>query len=64
MSIGPIWSALLVALLQTPHRFQTKRQLWAYGDLAIRTSFRDDSVPWMLKDACAFELASRLHDPP
>jgi len=30
-SIGPIRSALLVALLQTPHRFRTKRQLWAYS---------------------------------
>ena len=29
-SIGPIRSALLVALLQTPHRFRTKRQLWAW----------------------------------
>jgi transposase len=29
--IGPIRSALLVALLQTPHRFRTKRQLWAYS---------------------------------
>src|SRR6266700_4805677 len=30
-SIGPIRAALLVALLQTPHRFRTKRQLWAYS---------------------------------
>src|SRR6266571_1826982 len=27
--IGPIRAGLLVALLQTPHRFRTKRQLWA-----------------------------------
>jgi transposase len=27
-SIGPIRAALLLALLQTPHRFRTKRQLW------------------------------------
>jgi transposase len=40
--IGPIWSALLVALLQTPHRFRTKRQLWAYCGLAIRTSSSAD----------------------
>ena len=33
--IGPIRAALLVALLQTPHRFRTKRQLWAYSGLAI-----------------------------
>jgi transposase len=36
-SIGPIRGALLVALLQTPHRFRTKRQLWAYVGLALRT---------------------------
>ena len=36
-AIGPIRAALLVALLQTPHRFRTKRQLWAYIGLALRT---------------------------
>ena len=36
-SIGPIRAALLIAILQTPHRFRTKRQLWAYGGLAIET---------------------------
>src|SRR6185503_7071322 len=35
--IGPIRSALLVALLQTPHRFRTKRQLWAYSGFAVQT---------------------------
>ena len=36
-SIGPIRAALLIALIQTPHRFRTKRQLWAYCGLALRT---------------------------
>jgi len=36
-SIGPIRAALLVALLQTPYRFRTKRQLWAYIGLALKT---------------------------
>src|SRR6266481_3997711 len=36
-SIGPIRSALLVAWLQTPHRFRTKRQLWAYRGFAVET---------------------------
>jgi transposase len=36
-SIGPIRAALLVALIQTPHRFRTKRQLWAYCGLALKT---------------------------
>jgi transposase len=35
--IGPIPSALLVALIQSPHRFRTKRQLWAYSGLALET---------------------------
>jgi transposase len=36
-SVGPIRAALLVALVQTPHRFRTKRQLWAYSGLALET---------------------------
>src|SRR6266576_2877898 len=36
-SLGPIRSALAVALIQTPHRFRTKRQLWAYSGLALET---------------------------
>src|SRR5207253_500014 len=36
-SLGPIRSALAVALIQTPHRFRTKRQLWTYSGLALET---------------------------
>jgi len=36
-SIGAIRAALLIALLQTPYRFRTKRQLWAYSGLALQT---------------------------
>ena len=35
--IGPLRAAHLVALMQTPHRFRTKRQLWTYSGLAIDT---------------------------
>ena len=35
--IGPIRAALLIALIQTPHRFRSKRQLWAYSGLALAT---------------------------
>ena len=35
--MGPIRSALAVALIQTPNRFRTKRQLWAYSGLALET---------------------------
>lgn len=34
-SIGPIRAAVLIAIVQTPHRFRTKRQLWAYSSLAL-----------------------------
>jgi hypothetical protein len=33
-AIGPIRSAQIVATVVTPHRFRTKRQLWAYCGLA------------------------------
>ena len=36
-SIGPIRAALLIALIQTPHRFRTKRQFWSYIGLALKT---------------------------
>jgi transposase len=35
--IGPIRAARLLALMQTPHRFRSKRQLWAYSGLGIAT---------------------------
>jgi transposase len=35
--VGPVRTALLIALIQTPHRFRTKRQLWAYSGLALET---------------------------
>jgi transposase len=31
--IGPIRAALVMALIQTPHRFRTKRHLWTYSGL-------------------------------
>jgi transposase len=36
-SIGSIRAALLIALIQTPHRFRTKRPLWKYSGFAIET---------------------------
>ena len=37
--LGRIRSVLAVALMQTPHRFRTKRQLWAYSiGLETRTN--------------------------
>jgi hypothetical protein len=35
--LGPIRVALLLAILQTPWRFRTKRNLWAYAGLAVTT---------------------------
>jgi transposase len=34
---GPIRAAMCLATLQTPWRFRTKRQLWAYAGLAVVT---------------------------
>jgi transposase len=36
-SIGPIRAAVLLGILQTPHRFRTKRQLWTFSGLGIET---------------------------
>jgi hypothetical protein len=36
-SIGPIRAAVLMGILQTPYRFRTKRQLWAYSGVGIET---------------------------
>jgi transposase len=35
--LGPVRVALLLATLQTPWRFRTKRQLWSYAGLAVVT---------------------------
>lgn len=35
--IGPLRAAQLLALMQTPHRFRSKRQLWTYSGLAVVT---------------------------
>ena len=35
--IGPIRAARLIALMQTSHRFRSKRQLWTYSGLGIET---------------------------
>jgi len=41
-SIGPIRAAELLGILQTPHRFRTKRQLWTYCGLGVMTSSSAD----------------------
>jgi transposase len=35
--LGPVRAALLIGRVQTPHRFRSKRQFWAYCGLAIET---------------------------
>ena len=34
-SIGPIRPGVLLGILQTPHRYRAKRQLWTYSSLGI-----------------------------
>ena len=41
-SIGPIRSAALLGIVQTPHRFRTKRQLWTYSGFGIETHSSTD----------------------
>jgi transposase len=38
--LGPIRVALLLGRVQTPHRFRSKRQFWAYCGLALETRSR------------------------
>ena len=35
--LGPIRSALIIAVIDTPHRFRTRQQLWSYSGLAVVT---------------------------
>src|SRR3981189_1389236 len=35
--IGPIRAAIVIAVMQTPHRFRTKRHLWTYSGRALET---------------------------
>ena len=35
--IGPLRATQLLALMQTPYRFRSKRQLWTYSGLAVET---------------------------
>ncbi len=35
--IGPVRAAEIVAIIVTPHRFRTRRQLWPYAGLAVTT---------------------------
>jgi transposase len=41
-SMGPIRAAVLLGILQTPHRFRTKRQLWTYSGFGIETQSSAD----------------------
>ena len=40
--IGPMWTVLLIAFIQIPERFRTKRQFWAYCGFALETHSSGD----------------------
>jgi transposase len=40
--LGPVRVAQLIAAIDSPHRFRTKRQLWAYSGLAVTTKASAD----------------------
>jgi transposase len=45
--LGPLRAAILIGRVQTPHRFRTKRQFWAYCGLALETR---DSAEYRVVD--------------
>ena len=65
-SIGPIRSAVLLGILQTPNRFRTKRQLWTYSGFGIETQSSADhrSVNGQLQRAKKQSLHSRTEPKP
>ncbi len=42
--LGPLRAAMLIARVQTPHRFRTKRQFWTYCGLGLETRSSADYV--------------------
>lgn len=42
--LGPLRAAVLLARVQTPHRFRTKRQFWAYCGFGLETRSSADYV--------------------
>jgi transposase len=40
--IGPVRAAVILAIMATPYRFRTKRQLWPYAGLAVITRSTND----------------------
>jgi transposase len=45
--LGPVRAAVLVATIDTPHRFRTRHQLWSYSGLAVVTHM---SAEYEIKD--------------
>ena len=41
-SLGPIRAAVVMAIVQTPHRFRTKRMLWKYSGFGVVTQTSAD----------------------
>ena len=54
--IGPIPAALLIALMQTPHRFRTKRQLWVYSVIGFGNA-QQWGIP--LRANCNIQVSTR-----
>ena len=42
--MGPLRTAVLIARVQTPHRFRTKRQFWTYCGLGLETRSSADYI--------------------
>jgi transposase len=63
--LGPVRAAMAVALIQTPHRFRSKRQLWAYSGLALETRISGEYryVEGQLRRSKKTHLDPGLNDP-
>jgi len=66
--IGPVRSALLIAFIQVPERFRTKRQFWAYCGFALETESSGDycwveGKPQRSKKAPLVRGLNRNHHP-
>ena len=65
--LGPIRVALLIGRVQTPHRFRSKRQFWAYCGLALETRSSADyqmvKANWSAgKSRCSFAGLNLNHN--
>ncbi|MCP4228219.1 MAG: IS110 family transposase [Actinomycetia bacterium] len=64
---GPIRTALLIAIVITPHRFRSKRQFWSYCGFGVVTRSSADWLPtsggWIKAQVVQTRGLNRNHNP-